>query len=332
VKFSIALCTYNGSRYLPAQLDSIAAQTLLPNELVICDDCSTDETRDVITSFAARAPFAVRLYVNEVNLGSTKNFEQAISLCTGDIIMLSDQDDVWLPAKLERIHTIFSTAPKVGMVFTDAELVDENLSPWGAYLWQYTCMAWEQRLFHKGKAFDVLLRRNVVTGATMAFRALFRELVLPIPPNHFLIHDGWIALMIAAVADIVALPEPLIKYRQHPQQQMGVVRRRNLHEADAARKNSWAKRESYYQSEIKKLDDIRARLLTDNDNPNCVQVYSITPARIAYLEELAAHYRVRGGILKHRRQRVPVVLRELQTGRYSRFSKGLASAVKDILR
>ncbi|MCA1556539.1 MAG: glycosyltransferase, partial [Acidobacteria bacterium] len=86
VKFSIALCTYNGARYLPAQLDSIAAQTLLPDELVICDDCSTDETRDVITSFAARAPFAVRLYVNEVNLGSTKNFEQAISLCTGDII------------------------------------------------------------------------------------------------------------------------------------------------------------------------------------------------------------------------------------------------------
>jgi len=332
VKFSIALCTYQGARYLPAQLDSIAAQTLLPDELIICDDCSTDETRDVITSFAARAPFAVRLYVNEVNLGSTRNFEQAISLCTGDIITLSDQDDVWLPAKLERIHAIFSTAPEVGMVFTDAELVDENLSPCGAYLWQYMCMAREHRLFREGKAFEALVRRNVVTGATMAFRAPFRELVLPIPSNHFLIHDGWIALLIAAVADVVALPEPLIKYRQHPQQQIGVVRRRNELEADVSRENSWAKRETYYQSEIKKLDDIRDRLLTDNDDLNRIQVYSITPARIAYLEELAAHYRVRGGIPKHRRRRVPVVLRELRMGRYSRFSKGLISAVKDILR
>lgn len=331
MKFSIALCTYNGARYLPDQLDSIAAQTLLPDELVICDDRSTDDTRAVIASFAARAPFAVRLHVNEVNLGSTKNFEQAISLCAGDLIALSDQDDVWLPAKLERLGETFSARPEVGLVFTDAELVDENLIPWGARLWQYTWTLREQQLFHEGRAFDALLRRNVVTGATMAFRARFRDLALPIPPNHFLIHDCWIALMIAAVAGTVALPDTLIKYRQHPQQQIGVVRR-SLHEADTSREDSWIKRENYYRIEIIKFDDILARLLTINHNLNHTQAYPTAPAHIAELEELAAHYRLRGGIPGRRWRRVPPVLRELLTGRYSRFSTGLASALKDMLR
>src|SRR5215207_2518174 len=100
VRISIALCTYNGEQYLQQQLDSFVAQSRPPDELVVCDDRSTDRTVPIVEDFAKRAPFRVELVINETNLGSTRNFEKAIGLCTGDIIFLADQDDVWLPEKL----------------------------------------------------------------------------------------------------------------------------------------------------------------------------------------------------------------------------------------
>ncbi|HEY2971172.1 MAG TPA: glycosyltransferase, partial [Pyrinomonadaceae bacterium] len=111
MKISVAMCTYNGAPYLREQLNSIAAQTRPPDELVVCDDVSADLTCEIVTSFAASVHFPVRLYVNEQNLGSTKNFERAIGLCEGDIIARSDQDDVWLPEKLRRIEDCLQRNP-----------------------------------------------------------------------------------------------------------------------------------------------------------------------------------------------------------------------------
>src|SRR6266704_3029265 len=102
-QISIALCTYNGARFLPEQLESIAAQTRLPDEMVVCDDRSADETTDIIRTFAKNALFPVRLEINEQKLGSTKNFEKAIRLCHGEIIAPADQDDVWNPQKLSKL-------------------------------------------------------------------------------------------------------------------------------------------------------------------------------------------------------------------------------------
>src|SRR5580698_1985958 len=100
MKLSVALCTYNGERFLPEQLASIREQSRLPDELVICDDASADQSVAIATRFAERAPFPVRIEANSRNLGSTPNFARAIELCNGDAIVLSDQDDVWLPDKL----------------------------------------------------------------------------------------------------------------------------------------------------------------------------------------------------------------------------------------
>src|SRR4029079_17285220 len=94
----------NGARFLPEQLRSIAAQTRPPDELIVCDDRSTDETAQVIEAFAATAPFPVRLVRNEERLGSTRNFERAVSLCDGSLIALADQDDSWHPEKLARLQ------------------------------------------------------------------------------------------------------------------------------------------------------------------------------------------------------------------------------------
>ncbi|MDQ3818842.1 MAG: glycosyltransferase family 2 protein, partial [Acidobacteriota bacterium] len=188
------MCTYNGARFLREQLESIAGQTRRPDELVVCDDRSTDETVRVLEEFAATAPFPVRLKVNERNLGSTRNFEQAISLCTGDLIALSDQDDVWLAEKLERIEEEFERRADIGLVFTDALVVDEELRPLGYTLWQKLGLdGEEQRRIKSGRSLDILLTGWTVTGATMAFRALYSELFIEIPEDLMMIHDGWIA-------------------------------------------------------------------------------------------------------------------------------------------
>src|SRR5258708_1747298 len=121
IKVSVALCTYNGARFLREQLESIAAQTHIPAELVACDDASTDDSFSILESFAKSAVFPVRLVRNEIRVGSTKNFEQAIGLCTGEIIALCDQDDVWLPEKLARIGEELARHRDAVMVFSDAE-------------------------------------------------------------------------------------------------------------------------------------------------------------------------------------------------------------------
>ncbi len=101
-RISVALCTYNGERFLPQQLASMAKQTRLPDELVVCDDRSTDRTMALVREFAASSPYPVRIFENEHNLGFAANFERAIRLCEGDLIALSDQDDIWYPIRLER--------------------------------------------------------------------------------------------------------------------------------------------------------------------------------------------------------------------------------------
>src|SRR5215217_714545 len=103
-KFSVAMCTYNGARFVAEQLASIAAQTRPPDELVVCDDRSTDATIAYVREFARTAPFPVRIFENEKNVGSTKNFERALELCEGDFIAFGDQDDVWLPEKLRKLE------------------------------------------------------------------------------------------------------------------------------------------------------------------------------------------------------------------------------------
>src|ERR1051326_2811088 len=135
MKISVAMCTFNGEPYLQEQLNSFARQTRPPDELVICDDRSSDETRTISDSFARTAGFPVIVAGNEQTFGSPRNFEQAVSRCSGDIIALSDQDDVWLPAKLALLEAQFGKSARVGLVFSDAEVVDQDLRPTGRRMW-----------------------------------------------------------------------------------------------------------------------------------------------------------------------------------------------------
>lgn len=317
-RLSVAMCTYNGARYLEEQLDSIAAQTRRPDELVICDDRSTDSTVKIIEAFTSRVAFPVRLSINEKKIGSTKNFEKAIGLCSGDIIALSDQDDVWQTEKLMLIESKLADLPYAGLVFTDAEVVDEYLRPMGYRVWQYNGFnAAEQKRFTEGRAVEALLKRNVVTGATMAFRANFKKLFLPIPSEW--VHDAWIALMVAAYADLGVIPEPAIKYRQHLNQQIGIVKKGFWQRLALARQT----KSKTYSNQLKKFRAARDRLAGNIEALPDKEV-------IVQLEGKLAHLTVRGNIDEGKLHRLFSVLKELITYRYHRYSYGWKSAAKDL--
>ena len=136
MKISVALATYNGGRFLNDQLQSIAAQDRRPDELVVCDDGSSDETPAMLWKFAATCPFEVRLEMNGRHLGAGGNFSRAVASCRGDVIALCDQDDVWLPAKLARLESAFAADTRTGFVFSDATLIDAESRLLRRRLWE----------------------------------------------------------------------------------------------------------------------------------------------------------------------------------------------------
>lgn len=224
MKISVAMTTFNGAKFLREQLDSIVAQSRLPDELIVCDDRSTDDTVEILRDYASRSPFPMTVIVNDEQLGSTKNFEKAIGLCSGDLIALSDHDDVWRPQKLAVIEAAFAADPGLGAVLTNADLIDKDGAKLPGDLWA-KCRFNEarQRLLDGPGRFDLLFGLPFATGATMAFRSHFRSLLLPFPSGSAtFIHDRWTAILIAAVGRIGIIRDKLIAYRLHPGQQLGV--------------------------------------------------------------------------------------------------------------
>ena len=219
-KISVAMCTYNGERFLPQQLASIAKQTRPPDELVVCDDGSTDQTVEMVRDFAASAACSVRLFENHQNLGFVANFEHAIQLCTGDLIALCDQDDTWYPVRLEQSELEFAARPEVGLVFSDADVMDDQGQPTGMRLWQNFGFVGERKQRLLAGDYTVFAKNRFVTGATVMFRSRLRKSCLPIGSGW--LHDEWIAAAAASVADVVPITSPLIRYRQHTSQQVGL--------------------------------------------------------------------------------------------------------------
>ena len=223
-RVSVALCTYNGERFLGEQLASIAAQTVPPAELVVTDDASSDGTLALLEAFAARAPFSVSITRNRQNQGSTASFEQTLTRCTAPLVALCDQDDVWRPHKLERMAAAMQSKPGFGYAFSDADVVDQTLQPLGFRVWETVGFAHGgHRRFEGLHQVDQLLERTRVTGATMLVRAEYLTRCLPFPRG--IVHDRWLATVLSATGAYgVTVDEPLVLYRQHAGQQIGVVR------------------------------------------------------------------------------------------------------------
>jgi glycosyltransferase involved in cell wall biosynthesis len=320
-RVSVALCTYQGERFLQEQLDSIARQTFPPDEMVVCDDRSADGTVEILENFRPVSPFPVSIHVNDVTLKLTKNFEKAIGLCTGDMIFLADQDDVWHPEKLSTLVPVLSRSPEVGAVFSDAHVVREDLSSDGRGHWEMIGFDPAlQRKFAAGRALDVLLKRQVVSGMVMGFRAHYRDLVLPIPGD--MIHDRWTSLLIAAVASIAMVPQRLVQYRQHDEQAtkvvMGIVPR-TLRETVASKRSTQAmafrRYADQYAEAIRRLEEAR-------------ETHPVRGRAIGQLKASMDHMRARANI-RDGKGRFRILIREAFSLNYQRFSNGWKSIAMD---
>lgn len=220
---SVAMCTYNGETYLSEQLSSIAGQTVPVDELIICDDRSKDNTVEILKSFAANSSFPVYIHVNEENLGSTRNFEKCLSLCSGDIIFLCDQDDKWREDKVEKQVAYLNANPDKDAVFSDALMINDDSVPTGQTIWEEIEFdRTGQNKWKEGKPHEILFNGFVVTGATLAIRKSCLERLMPFPTHvPDLIHDAWIAMVLSLENKIDFIADTLISYRIHSSQQVG---------------------------------------------------------------------------------------------------------------
>lgn len=218
---SIALCTYNGSKFLREQLQSLANQTLQPFEVVITDDCSTDDTISIIEEFSNQ--LNLRIFINDSSLKVAKNFEKAVSLCLGDIILMCDQDDIWHSDKLAKISQFFKENPAQLAVFSDADLVDEHGNTLNKNFWSVVRFQQHQiQQFKNGNVVELLLAGNRTAGCMMAFRKELIEKIIPFPIQiPLMIHDNWITIVVAMLDSLGMIDEKLISYRQHHLQQIG---------------------------------------------------------------------------------------------------------------
>jgi len=229
MRISIALCTYNGEKYIREQLISLLNQTILPDEIIVCDDNSTDDTVSIINTFSNENQF--NIFVNTKNIGTIKNFEKAISLTTGDIIFLSDQDDIWYPDKIEKMINAFDNNLGNLLVFSNGDLIDGNGVLIGSTLWDKWDFNLEIRKNWKNNelAFnDLFKNNNKVTGATVAFCKELKNNILPINIPFEYWHDVWIALHASGLNGLHFIEESLIQYRIHSNQQIGIPESNNI--------------------------------------------------------------------------------------------------------
>lgn len=207
VMISVAMATFNGEKYLREQIDSILAQTHQNFELVICDDCSTDGTVGILYEYETQDP-RIHVYVNESNLGFKKNFERAISLCKGEYIALSDQDDVWLPEHLETLYKNLGDNP---LVIGRAVAVDKDLNSLGF------CTRSDD--FYLSESSDgqflQILYSNFVQGCVCLFSKATCGFIFPVPEEQKF-HDYWIGLsVLASEYKISYTPAVISYYRLH---------------------------------------------------------------------------------------------------------------------
>lgn len=204
---SIAMATYNGEKYLREQIDSILNQTIQDFELIVCDDCSTDTTWNILLDYQVQDK-RIKCYRNEENLGFKKNFEKAIRLCTGEYIALSDQDDIWLPEHLEKLINIIGNADLAcgtELLFSDTtNKMREKLT------------LKEEDMKFTFPSIDflyvILCHGNFLAGNSMLFSRSFFQKIVPFPDVY---HDFWLMSCSCVCNGFVFYPIPITRRRVH---------------------------------------------------------------------------------------------------------------------
>ena len=315
-RVSVAMCTYNGARFLPEQLASILSQTSPPDEMVICDDGSTDETAAIVTQFAETASFPVRFVVNEERLRFAGNFAKCISLCDGDLIVMTDQDDVWVNTRVQDTRDAYFANPKLTFTYSDAPLIDDAGQLIGETIYsRFPRHRRDRERFEMGTdLLPAIIRWGFIYGCTMTIRASLRETVLPVPEGWS--HDEWLSLSLSSLGDSLKL-RPQTNYRQHGVNSVGV--------------GDWSfagKIRMVKSRNAKAYDTELAQVMQGHQaakrNASLERCLAPTIARkVAFLSKRNAARRA--GL-----KGVRGILEAVASGEYSHFSAGPKSVLKDI--
>lgn len=279
---SVAMATYNGAQFLGEQLDSIAAQTVLPAELVISDDASTDETLEIARGFAERAPFPVHVHSNERQLGYVRNFREAASHCRSDLIAFCDQDDWWLPQRLERCIAHFAD-PELQLLYHNAWVVDESR--------RRTGHLYDVEVERRALSLEPLGPWNFSFGLVQMFRGELRQFddLWDQSVNHtwtadeILPHDLWYFFLAQALGRVDFLDEKLLEYRQHESNAFGATTVRPMVETRLlARVEHWGRQDLRFA----KAAESRAHILRE--------IAARSTDRAPRLLDIAARYALLG--------------------------------------
>ena len=300
---SVVLACCRGGKFLAGQLESIENQTLAPDEILVCDD-SPDEASSRIAGAFPR----VRVLRNCPALGVAKNFARGIAEASGEVIFLSDQDDVWLPERAEHMMKALGNGDGV---FCNSTLTDESLHPLKADHWTMRGFpSAELREMRRGSVTpgrmrELFARRVLPAAHDMMFRASVRDRILPMPDLEAC-HDSWIGLAVASCGRWVVCDEELTLFRQHGENLSGMGRLGAFAEArKSIRDNTFDWNARLYRAAFERFG-------------------------IPLWEERALHSAVRAKMAVPLWKRFPMVWREWSSGRYSRFGRGWKNAVQDL--
>lgn len=322
-RVSVALASHNGASFLRDQIRSVLAQTRLPDELVVSDDASTDDSiaivREEVQRFHGSRSFDLRVVANPKALGVTGNFECAIGATTGEIIFLCDQDDIWNVDRVAGVLGIFEKDPEALMVVCNARLVDANGDPSGDSLFDALGLSHGERRALAGvDSLQALMRRNIVTGATSALRRSLFHQASPFPGEW--LHDEWLAVVAALHNGIRMNPLSLVDYRQHGSNQIGVgrlgLRGKLLRIAE--------ERTGRNQRLMARAHALYDRVLDESALHSAEYVEAIT--------NKLAHERARSALPTARWRRIRPIAVEAASGGYSRSGLGAADIVRDLLQ
>lgn len=316
---SVAIATYNGARFIEEQLASIAHQSRPVDEVVIADDCSSDETVLLAERAAKQLGLGLTLLRGSARLGVVGNFQRAMLACRGDLVFLSDQDDIWYSHKVEAIVSAFSGHPDLLAVFTDAVVVDERRKCLHESLLALSRLSSAERAkIRAGNAAAVLMTRNVAVGATMAIRSDALHLALPVPEGWY--HDEWIALALSLVGRVGLIDEPLIEYRQHHANTIGAPRPTSLAEKLNGLRVP-------HRNELRCAAQ-KASRLADRFSEGA----QLHDAGRTSLVEKAKHLNIRSELPASKLMRLPSIASELANARYFQYSHGIRAALRDLLQ
>ena len=250
---SIAMTTYNGEKFLKQQLESILDQTYENFELIICDDASTDRTVEIIKSYQDKR---IRLYKNDKNIGFAKNFEKAISLCSGKYIALADQDDIWVKEKIEEMVHAISQDENITLVYGDEYLIDEKGEIIADSFFEVTEYATNK---HNVERF---YSDNWIYGHNMLFSSKLKPFLKDIPVKFY---DTWIAIVAAKMGRIVFLNKKLGYYRQHSRSVTGFKRKKRSFLEKVMYPIDWQTYKIWNLDRIRRLENFKRYFPEDSE-------------------------------------------------------------------